>query len=383
MNNQHSILVAGGGIGGLTTALALEKAGHKVKVYERSAEFLPVGAGLQLSANALSVLDSLGISMKRKGGVEIDKVEVRDGHSGNLITRIATPDQFKTIVLSRADLHAILLNEVDAATNITLHKGSRVVDVLGGKDVVSLKLENGSMDSGDALIGADGVWSQTRRFVNTGRPAYSGRIAWRAIMPITDVPEGISRHTVTLWLAPNSHLVTYPIANGAYFNTVAITQGNWQGEGWSMPGEMADLALAFSNWNKSVQTMVQTTEGWLKWALCAIDPNLDWTKDRIALVGDAAHAMVPFMAQGAGMSIEDAWTLTHYVSRSSANDLPQALNQYQHSRQDRVTKVWETSMRQGKIYHMSGLMRSARNLVMQFGGPMTANRYNWIYDWRP
>lgn len=383
MRNQHSILVAGGGIGGLTTALALAKAGNKVSIYERSAEFLPVGAGLQLSANALSVLDSLGISMKRKGGIEIKKVEVRDGHSGKLITRIATPEQFKTIVLSRADLHAILLNEVSSSANITLHQDAHVVDVLGGKDVVSLKLENGSMDSGDALIGADGVWSQTRRFVNTGRPEYSGRIAWRAIMPISAVPEGIARHTVTLWLAPNSHLVTYPIANGTYFNAVAISQGNWQAEGWSMPGEMADLALAFSNWNRSVQTMVQTTEGWLKWALCAIDPNLDWTKDRIALMGDAAHAMVPFMAQGAGMSIEDAWALTHYISRSSAKDLPDALGQYQQSRQERVAKVWETSMRQGKIYHMSGIMRSARNLAMQLGGPMTANRYNWIYDWRP
>lgn len=383
MSNQHSILVAGGGIGGLTTALALAKSGCKVTVYERSAEFLPVGAGIQLSSNALSVLDSLGISMKRKGGIEIDKVEVRDGHSGNLISRIATPAQFKTIVLSRADLHAVLLNEVNSTSNITLRQDARVVDVLGGKDVVSVKLENGSMDSGDALIGADGVWSQTRRFVNTGRPEYSGRIAWRAIMPISAVPEGIARHTVTLWLAPNSHLVTYPIANGSYFNAVAITQGNWQSEGWSMPGEMADLALAFSNWNRSVQTMVQTTEGWLKWALCAIDPNLNWTKDRIALMGDAAHAMVPFMAQGAGMSIEDAWTLTHYVSRASANDLPEALNQYQQSRQDRVAKVWETSMRQGKIYHMSGMMRTARNLAMQLGGPITANRYNWIYDWRP
>ncbi|MEP4805261.1 MAG: FAD-dependent monooxygenase, partial [Hyphomicrobiales bacterium] len=226
-------------------------------------------------------------------------------------------------------------------------------------------------------------WSQTRRYVNTGRPEYSGRIAWRAIMPITAGPDGIARHTVTLWLAPNSHLVTYPIANGTYFNAVAITQGGWQDEGWSTPGEIADLALAFSNWNLPVQTMIQTTEGWLKWALCAIDPNLSWTKDRVALLGDAAHAMVPFMAQGAGMSIEDAWTLTHYVSRSSAKDLPDALSQYQKSRQDRVTKVWETSMQQGKIYHMSGIMRAVRNLAMQVGGPVTANRYNWIYDWRP
>lgn len=342
-----------------------------------------MGAGLQLSANALSVLDSLGVSMKRKGGIEIDKVEVRDGHSGKLITRIATPTQFKTIVLSRADLHATLLNEVNSTANITLHKGARVIDALGGKDVVSLKLENGTMESGDALIGADGVWSQTRRFVNTARPDYSGRIAWRAIMPISAVPEGIARHTVTLWLAPNSHLVTYPIANGSYFNAVAITQGSWQSEGWSMPGEMADLALAFSNWNRPVQTMVQTTEGWLKWALCTIDPNLNWTNDRIALMGDAAHAMVPFMAQGAGMSIEDAWTLSHYISRSSKKDLPEALRQYQQSRQERVGKVWETSMRQGKIYHLSGMMRTARNLALQLGGPMTANRYNWIYDWRP
>lgn len=382
MGDRHDILVAGGGIGGLTAALALAKSGCKVSVFERADAFLPVGAGLQLSANALSVLESLGVSLKRKGGVEIDKVEVRDGHSGKLITRIATPPKFKTIVLSRADLHAVLLNEIDAHPDISIHNSADVIEVLGGKEIVSAKLENGTMHSGNALIGADGVWSQTRRFVNAGRPEYSGRIAWRAIMPISAVPPDIARHTVTLWLAPNSHLVTYPIANGAYFNAVAITQGNWQDEGWSVPGEMADLALAFSKWHSPVQTMVQTTEGWLKWALCAIDPSLDWTKDRIALLGDSAHAMVPFMAQGAGMSIEDAWTLAHYVSRSSAENLPKALADYQMSRQERVTKVWETSMQQGKIYHMSGMMQMARNMAMQLGGPLTANRYNWIYDWR-
>lgn len=382
MDNPLSVLLVGGGIGGLTAALALARAGCRVSVFEQASALRPVGAGLQLSSNALSVLDRIGLPMGRGNGIEIEKTEVRDGISGRLITRIATPQDRHTRVISRTDLQAGLLAAVAADAAIELHTDAKVVDILDGRRLVSLTLADGTMKSGDALIGADGVWSQTRRFVNTARPNYAGRIAWRTVMPLSAVPPDISRHTVTLWLAPGAHLVTYPIANGASFNAVAITQGDWQAEGWSQPGEMADLALAFARWHSPVQQLVQSTANWLKWALCTIDPGMGWTRGRIALLGDAAHAMVPFMAQGAGMSIEDAWVLAHHLGRATPQTVGEALRDYQSARQDRVTRVWETSMQQGRIYHLDGALRLCRNAVMQTGGRFLKSRYNWIYDWR-
>ena len=382
MANALSVLVVGGGIGGLTAALALSRAGCRVSVYEQAREFRPVGAGLQLSSNALSVLERIDLPMGRQNAIDIEKTEVCDGITGRLITRIATPENRHTLVLSRAALQARLLEAVAADAAIELHTGAQMVDILDGKKLVSLTLADGTMRSGDALIGADGVWSQTRRFVNAARPDYSGRIAWRTVMPLSAVPADISRHTVTLWLAPGAHLVTYPIDKGAAFNAVAITQGDWQAEGWSQPGAMTDLALAFAQWHSPVQQLVQSTGNWLKWALCTIDPGMSWTKGRIALLGDAAHAMVPFMAQGAGMSIEDGWVLAQQLGRATPPDVGAALQKYQTGRQDRVTRVWDTSMQQGKIYHLDGALRLCRNAVMQSGGRFLKSRYNWIYDWQ-
>ena len=382
MAEPLSILIVGGGIGGLTSALALSQAGCRVSVFERAKDFRPIGAGLQLSANALSVLEKIGLAMRGKNGIDIASTEVRDGNSGKLISRIATPDTNNTLVISRPDLQATLLQAVMADANIELNTDAEVVDMLGGKSVASLTLSNGTMHTGDVLIGADGVWSQTRRMVNSARPDYSGRIAWRATMPLSNVPKDISRHTVTLWLAKGAHLVTYPIANGASFNAVGIIQDGWQAEGWTEKGNMAELALAFSDWHSPVQRLLQSTDNWQKWALCTVDPTMNWTKGRMALLGDAAHAMVPFMAQGAGMSIEDAWVLARQLGKASRDTVPEALTAYQTERQDRVTKVWETSMQQGKIYHLSGPMRFSRNMAMQAGGSLLKNRYNWIYDWR-
>lgn len=382
MAEPLSILIVGGGIGGLTTALALSQAGCRVSVFERAKDFQPIGAGLQLSANALSVLEKIGLTMRGKNGIDITSTEVRDGSSGKLISRIATPDNNSTLVISRPDLQATLLQAVMADVNIELNTDAEVVDMLGGKSVASLTLSNGTLHTGDVLIGADGVWSQTRRMVNSARPDYSGRIAWRATMPLSSVPKNISRHTVTLWLANGAHLVTYPIANGASFNAVGIIQDSWQAEGWTEKGNRAELALAFSDWHSPVQRLLQSTDTWQKWALCTVDPTMNWTKGRMALLGDAAHAMVPFMAQGAGMSIEDAWVLARQLGKANRDTVPEALAAYQTERQDRVTKVWETSMQQGKIYHLSGPMRFARNMVMQSGGNLLKNRYNWIYDWR-
>ncbi len=382
MANPLSIAISGGGIGGLTAALALAQKDINVQVYEKSEHFAPVGAGLQLSANALSVLDKLHVSGLRKVGLEIDHVCVRDGLNGSQLAKIPTPTSLKTVVLSRSSLHKCLIQAVKSNSNISIHMGATLDAMQNNDGAVSLTTLAGHKATCDALIGADGVWSQARSFVNGADAIYSERMAWRAVVPMSQVPADIALNTVTLWLAPKAHLVTYPIDQGNSLNAVAFTQGDWQEQSWSAPGDWNEFADSFSSWAPVVQNLIKIPEQWLKWALCGVDPQHNWTKNRVVLLGDAAHAMVPFMAQGAAMSIEDSAILAQKLDGASTQDIPKRLKAYEAARKNRVQRVWNQSFQQGRIYHMGGLMRVARNTAMRFGGKALGKRYNWIFDWR-
>ncbi|PCJ91833.1 MAG: monooxygenase [Hyphomicrobiales bacterium] len=382
MAHPLSIAIAGGGIGGLTAALALARKGMDVQIFEKSSRFNPVGAGLQLSANALCVLDQLQVTGLRDAGLEIDHVRIRDGLSGKDLAQIPTPADPKTVVLSRSSLHECLWQAVQACPNILTVMDAALVDAQDNGTSVSLTTQSGTTASADVLIGADGVWSQTRASVSGTQPAYSGRMAWRAALPMDQVPSGIARDTVTLWLAPKAHLVTYPIDHGTSLNAVAFTQGDWNEQGWSAPGNRDEFSASFSPWTSVVQELIDIPDQWLKWALCGVSPTHNWTKGRIALLGDAAHAMVPFMAQGAAMSIEDGAILAQMLDCATPETVPAQLKTYEILRKSRVQRVWDQSFQQGRIYHMGGVMRLARNTAMRFGGDALGKRYNWIYDWR-
>lgn len=379
MARPLNVLIAGGGIGGLAAAIACLMVGLRVTVFDKAETFQSVGAGLQVSANGLRALGSLGVGDLQAYGTEIDHVLVHDGLTGHHLTSIPTPRNPKSITISRADLHAALWGRLIQIHGSALEMGAAVETVKDGH----LVFTDGGMITGDVIIGADGVWSNVRRSIQQEVAAFSGRIAWRTTIPIENTPKGISKETVGLWLGPDGHVLSYPIEAGRTLNIVAIQQGEWLTKSWSVPGEKGELADYFAGWAQPVQELLTLPADWLKWALCAVSPRNAWQNGQVALLGDAAHAMLPFMAQGAVMSLEDAVVLAHQLKDATCDTVPLALQEYEQQRKQRVAKVWDLSVQQGRIYHMSGPMRLARNAVMGTMGGLIAKRYDWLYDWTP
>jgi len=236
-----------------------------------------------------------------------------------------------------------------------------------------------------ALIGADGVWSAVRQqvFPKT-RAVFTGRIAWRGSVDARQLPPAFDARQVQLWLGANAHLVAYPMSGGQRINVVAISCGQWHAPGWNEAADAAEIKSEFKleQWPAAARMLVDAVDGWRRWALFAVDSGGPWVSGRIALLGDAAHAMLPFIAQGAGMAIEDAAVLTDSLC-SIPNDVPAALQHYSAVRQARVAPVQRTARRSGQIYHLSGAMALARDMTIRLlSGERLLSRQDWIYNWR-
>ncbi|MBR1222925.1 FAD-dependent monooxygenase [Bradyrhizobium sp. U87765 SZCCT0131] len=388
------VIVAGAGIGGLTAALALASKGFRVTVLERAERLAEVGAGLQLSPNASRILIALGLQHHLAGRVITPGgISVMSARAGREIGRIplgapaARRYGAPYWIVHRADLQAALLARVHDTPAITLRLGAAfagVRDSTGG--VVVDHHDNGALrqDEGVALIGADGVWSSVRGTVAPEAQArFSGRIAWRGTVETAHLPAGTGRDRVQLWLGPNAHLVAYPISGGERFNVVAIANGDWHGEGWDANAERNDIENEFrlARWPDAARALVGSVESWRRWALFAVDADGPWTRGRVALLGDAAHAMLPFVAQGAGMAIEDAAVLAACLG--DGGDVAAALTRYASQRRARVARVQRTAWQTGRIYHLRGLMAQARDAAIGvIGGDRLLARQDWIYRWQ-
>ncbi|WP_458760448.1 FAD-dependent monooxygenase [Afipia sp. TerB] len=394
MSASPAIVIAGAGIGGLTASLTLAGRGFHVTVLERAERLEEAGAGLQLSPNASRVLIGLGLEpLLSPHAITPDAVRVMTARTAGEITRIPLRDAAARYgapywVMRRADLQAALAAKVVETPGIELRLGAEVTNAVadaGGVTVTSVHDGVGRQDKADLLIGADGVWSAVRqRLFPDVHPQFTGRIAWRGIIDAARAPRDFEPRTVQLWLGADAHLVAYPMADGRRINVVAITTGTWHAPGWSKPGDAAELASQFSaqRWPDAARALIAAVESWRKWALFALRDGGVWRKDRVALLGDAAHAMVPFVAQGAGMAIEDAAVLAACVADAPA-DIPAALKRYEALRAPRVTRVQRTAHQTGGIYHLSGPMALARDTTMQlFGGERLLARQDWIYSWR-
>jgi salicylate hydroxylase len=240
-----------------------------------------------------------------------------------------------------------------------------------------------------ALIGADGIWSSVRHHLFPAvQPRFSGLIAWRGTLDATQLPREYTSRRVQLWMGPNAHLVVYPISGGRQINVVAIVPGTWNRPGWSAPGDEAELkgAFATSHWPGPARMMIGAVDSWRKWALFTLPEGCEWTDGAIALLGDAAHAMLPFAAQGAGMAIEDAAVLAKSLGEGpieTAAQLAAALKRYARLRRARVARVQHTARSQGRIYHLGGPFALARDLTIRaLGRQRLLARQNWIYDWQ-
>jgi salicylate hydroxylase len=386
-----TIVVAGAGIGGLTASLTLAERGFRIILLERADRLEEAGAGLQLSPNASRVLIGLGLESRlAPNAIAPDAVSVMTVRAGDEVGRIPLADAAARYgapywVIRRADLQAALTSKVAETPAIELRLGAEVTDVTQNAGGVTVTCANGSQESAAALIGADGVWSAVRqRLFPEVHPQFTGRIAWRGIVDAARAPAGFDPHNVQLWLGANAHLVTYPMADGQRINVVAITTGTWHAQGWSEPGDAAELAAQFAvtHWPAAARAMIGAVGDWRKWALFALRDGGVWHKDRVALLGDAAHAMVPFVAQGAGMAIEDAAVLAGCLA-DGQSDIPAALTRYENLRAPRVTRVQRTAHQTGGIYHLAGPMALARDTAMRMlGGQRLLARQDWIYGWR-
>jgi salicylate hydroxylase len=390
---RRDIVIAGAGIGGLTAALALADRGFRVIVCERAERLSEIGAGIQLTPNAGRILDRLGLGNAIDSAAsEPDAILVRSGASGRTLSSVPLAAVAKRYgcpwrVIARADLQSAMATAVATSSMIDLRLGTTVVDFAGSSGDLLLGIETRSGRSilpAAALIAADGVLSELRANLpgtTTARPI--GRTAWRATVPARVLEHLIPASRIGLWLGADAHLVHYPIAGGRTVNIVAIVAEDWRGVGWSEPGDHYWLAERFSAWATLAQQIIGAQAEWRKWAILAVDPAGPWVSDRVALLGDAAHAMPPYLAQGAAMAIEDAAVLAGCFA-TSPDDPANALASYQSWRRPRATRVYRAAFETGELYHFSSSMAAVRNAALLIAGrQLTLARNDWIYGWKP
>jgi salicylate hydroxylase len=391
--SKLSIAVVGAGIGGLTAALALARQEHTVTLVERRTGFSEVGAGLQLSPNASRILIKLGLGAAlRRVATEPERVVVRAIRSGKRIGEVALGafmrERFEAPywVVHRADLQTILLDAVRSEPSIRLVMGRTVESVETGPSQASLTWisAGGAQETltADMIVGADGVWSTVRQQLGDRRPpTYRGYIAWRSTFERSAAPAELAGDETGLWLGSQGHVVHYPIAGGRLINVVAIERNPTPVEGWAAPGGREDLLARYASAAPVLRDLLARPQEWLRWSLFD-HPAERLGKGRIALLGDAAHPVLPFLAQGAAMAIEEAATLVSLL-HDTPTDIPQILSTYEKQRLGRTTRVQREARTNGRIYHAGSLVAFGRDRVMRHFGPegMT-KRYDWLYGFR-
>jgi salicylate hydroxylase len=365
-------------------------------VLEQAERLEETGAGIQLSPNAARTLIALGLEEQLQAQVVAPSaLHILGAQSGREIVRMplgeAAAQRYGAPywVIHRGDLQAALANTAAQAPGITLKLGTRVENFVVQTNGVTVSARNapGAFDElGTAFIAADGLWSGTRKRLGYGEPPrFAQRAAWRALIPAKDVSPEFAEPVVRLWLGPAAHLVHYPVKGGSLINLVLIMDDTWNAPGWSEPAPRADLLqrISKSDWASQALSLISAPESWLKWALYGLNPILRWSHGPVALLGDAAHPMLPYLAQGAAMAIEDAAVIAQCLARTP-DDPTTALQAYWAARHARVSKVQRLAARNGARYHLSGVPAMVRNLAMHaLGGARLLHHYDWLYDWRP
>ncbi len=387
------ILIAGGGIGGLTAALSLARIGRRSIVLEQASQFGEIGAGIQLGPNAFQCLDRLGLGEALKSSaVFIDHQILKDAVDGSTIAEIPLDAPFRErfgnpyAVVHRADLHAAILEAARASGHVELRAGVRVTgyaqtDNTRSSATVMATLSTGAALAGCALIGADGLRSAIRaQLANDGEPIVCGHTTYRSVIPTEQMPEAFRWNAATLWAGPKVHIVHYPLKGGKVFNLV-VTRDNGAKEVMAGKPVTDDHVLSqFSHVCTDIQTILRRGKDWKAWVLADREPISTWTDGYVALLGDAAHPTLQYFAQGACMAMEDGVCLADMMDTHT--DLPQALLAYNAARAVRTARVQMGSRLVGEyIYHPSGAKAAVRNTAMR---SMTTSQYYdqlaWLYD---
>lgn len=382
-------LIAGGGIGGLAAALACARAGWEVRLFERAPAFSEIGAGIQMGPNVMRILHGWGLSQAVAGVASFpDALEVRDAISGNTLARLrlgALAERYGApyATVHRADLHAVLAAAVRARGEVSLNLGHTLQAFAQTEHDVTVCREAGAAVQGDILVGADGLWSPVRQWLlRDGLPTPTGHLAYRALLPQSGLPETLRSQQVTAWLGPRLHVVQYPVRGGEQLNIVAIVHGHIDADldSWDHGTHAADLRAAMAGTCARLRDLLDAAEGWRLWVLCDRPPMRgahEQAQGRVALLGDAAHPMRPYLAQGAGMAIEDAAELQRVLTMEVL-DPPAMLRRYALNRWQRNARVQARAMRNGQIFHARGPLRLGRNLSLRFLGERLLD-LPWLY----
>jgi 2-polyprenyl-6-methoxyphenol hydroxylase-like FAD-dependent oxidoreductase len=385
---EHPILIVGGGIGGIGAGLALARAGHRVQVFERSAAFGEIGAGIQLGPNVMRMFERLGVKEAMLDiGFRPAALVMRDAIEGSEVARVPLGAGFEARfgqpygVIHRADLHAVLLDALQAQPTAELLTERDVEGFAQDADGVTLRFKDGASARGRALIGADGLWSRIRQqVIGDGKPIVSGHIAYRAVLPMDEVPPGISRDEMTVWVGPRVHLVHYRLRRGALMNLVAVFHSDRYAEGWNESGDVAELERNFAAARPEVRALLSKINAWKYWVLCWREPRRGWSQGRVTLLGDAAHPTLQYLAQGANQALEDAVCLTDMLAAHGA-DLPAAFRAYEDARVLRTGRVQLMSKVYGEVFHAAHVTAELRNAMLANRTPEQSwDGMAWLYD---
>ena len=387
-------LIAGAGIGGLTAALALSQISYNVGIFERAPALEEFGAGLQLTPNATRILSRLGVlGAIRALATEPRAIRLRRGRDDTELARLELSGATKRwgapyLVIHRADLQQALADAVAKSANVDLRLGAEVGEIGDEASGVAMGLKHGALtlrETGDVAIGADGLRSRSREGLGLGTTdaaIFSGRVAFRATVPAAAVAARWRAPEITLRLGAGAHLVQYPLRGASLVNLVAVIESGWRGEKgdspWDGEADRPALNRAFADWSRETRALLAEADSWRAWPLFYREPIARFARGRVALIGDAAHPMLPFLAQGAAQAIEDAGALARRLGES--DDVAAALSAYSRERAPRATRVQREAFAQARVYHMSGPMAFARDISMRAMGPeRLLARYDWLY----
>lgn len=382
------MLIAGAGIGGLATALALAKRGIASHVLERRATFAEEGAGIQIGPNGTKLLAHLGVADALRPLVAAPvAIRVHDGATGRSLAELPLNPWIEQRhgapywTLHRQDLHAALLARARAVPLIRLTAGAEVVSVSDGGGRLAARTRDGRSLEGDALVAADGIWSRTRHAqFDATPPRFTGKSALRAVIPSAALPRGLDDGAVHLWLSANAHVVHYPVRGGAETAIVVVIDEPEAAAGWSTPVEASVVRSHVAGFALELRELLAQPDAWRKWSLHALPRLGRLARGRIALLGDAAHPVVPFLAQGAVMAMEDGVVLADCLAAES--EVRAALASYERQRRRRVARVAAASRRNGIRFHHAGVLAAARNAMLAaVPGSLMMARYDWLYGW--
>lgn len=385
----ETVLIAGGGIGGMTAAACLLRAGFDVTVFERAPALGEIGAGIQISANAGRVLRHLGVLERLQALASVPaRYDFRLFDSGEVLQEIPLADTYVArhgvpyLTVHRADYHTVLADAVRALKPDAVRLNADVAGYAEEARGVALRLADGTVHRGDVLIGADGIKSTIRaQMLGAAAPRYTGDAAWRVLVPREALPGDHPTDRVTVWVGPHRHAVTYPVRGGRQMNFVgAVEDESWREDSWTAKRPWAEMKRDFTGWHPEIQAILDAADrdACYRWALNNRPPVDNWSTARVTLLGDSAHPTLPYMAQGAAMAVEDAAVIARAFA--AEDDPAAALDLYQRNRLGRTARIVTESSANRKLFHLPTLDALRRAFAQR---DMNAERGAWLFSYDP